>query len=310
MIIRRRATAAVYLIISAVSINVSASTINGNTAFSGGGIYNNTSGTVNAASNTFDNNSASDSGGGIYNTATITLDNNTVSSNTAANGGGIYNNFTATLNNNIVALNTADDGSDLLGRGSLGLAFTGSYNLIGNADGSEGVGDGTNQAGSTALPINPRLRTLQNNGGKTFTRALMSGSPAIDKGNSPAITLDQRGQARPYDYVNIANTGNGADIGAYEVQAAPASVSVGGRVFISIFKDLGLSGATVSLTDINGVVRETLTDELGYYNFENVTTGETYVVDVVKKPYRFTPQSVTPTEGVNDLNFLGSRFVK
>jgi hypothetical protein len=54
------------------------------------------------------------------------------------------------------------------------------------------------------------------NGGTTFNHALLFTSPAIDKGN--AFGTDQRASARPVDDATIINAGNGADIGAFEVQ--------------------------------------------------------------------------------------------
>jgi hypothetical protein len=69
--------------------------------------------------------------------------------------------------------------------------------------------------GSRAHPIDPRLAPLANNGGRTQTHALLSGSPAIDRGdNAGAPATDQRGVARPRD-----GDGNGSrivDIGAFE----------------------------------------------------------------------------------------------
>lgn len=285
------------------TLNIDASTISGNSATNGGGIFNNTSGTINATSNTIDGNSATGNGGGIYNTATITFTNNTITSNTAANGGGIYNNFTATLNNNLVALNTASDGNDLLGRGSLGNAFTGTYNLVGNADGSEGLGGSTNQSGSTLSPIAPLLGPLQNNGGPTFTRALLTDSPAIDKGNSPTLITDQRGQARPYDNLLISNVGNGADIGAFEVQAAPtaASVSISGRVITP--QKLGLTNARVTLTDLQGTSRTIRTGKFGSFRFTDVAAGETYIISVSARRYTFAPQVITVNEDIEELIF-------
>lgn len=224
------------------TLNINSSTINGNAANNGGnggGIFNNTSGTVNATNNTIDGNSAVNNGGGIYNAATITFTSNTISNNTAAKGGGIYNSFTATLNNNIVALNKASDGIDLLGRESLGNAFTGSYNLIGNADGSEGLA-ATNQLGSTESPIDPRIGILKDNGGATFTRALLTRSPAIDKGNSPSTITDQRGETRPYDNPLISNApgGDSTDIGAFERTFSPTPFDFDGdgKADISVFR--------------------------------------------------------------------------
>ena len=72
------------------------------------------------------------------------------------------------------------------------------------------------------------LGPLANNGGPTQTRALLAGSPAIDKGsptNDPItgapITTDQRGLPRPVDDPTIPNAsgGDGSDIGAFEAQS-------------------------------------------------------------------------------------------
>lgn len=289
------------------TLNIDASTISGNTAVTNGaGVFNGTSGTINATSDTIDGNAAGGNGGGIYNTATITITNSTVSGNMAAKGGGIYNNFTATMNNNIVALNSAVDGNDLLGRGSLGIAFTGTYNLIGNADGSEGVSSGTNQVGSTETPIDARLGPLQDNGGPTFTRAIAYGSPAIDQGNSSSIISDQTGRPRPYDVLSISNAGNGADIGAFEVQLAPtsATVSIGGRVLTARGGSRGVAGATVFLTDLNGNIRAARTNGMGYYQFAEVQTNQTYFMNVEAKRFQFDAQAVTVVIELTDLDFF------
>jgi len=78
------------------------------------------------------------------------------------------------------------------------------HNLSSDASGAfVGTGSMTN--------TNPRLGPLVNNGGPTFTLALLLGSPAIDTGALPgAPTSDQRGIARPQ--------GRGVDIGAYEFE--------------------------------------------------------------------------------------------
>lgn len=65
-----------------------------------------------------------------------------------------------------------------------------------------------------------QLGVLQNNSGPTPTHALGVGSIAIDKGNSFTLTSDQRGETRPCDDAAIPNAtgGDGADVGAFEVQ--------------------------------------------------------------------------------------------
>src|SRR5206468_543482 len=63
----------------------------------------------------------------------------------------------------------------------------------------------------------PLLGPLQDNGGPTFTHALLPGSPAVDAGNpnfTPPPDYDQRGPGFP----RVVN--GRIDIGAFEVQEA------------------------------------------------------------------------------------------
>jgi hypothetical protein len=82
----------------------------------------------------------------------------------------------------------------------------------------------SDKVGTVAAPIDPMLGALQNNGGQTDTRTLLSGSPAKDAGNmcvtnsncggvNPPTALlltDQRGTDFPRNYES------GVDIGAFE----------------------------------------------------------------------------------------------
>jgi hypothetical protein len=156
-------------------------------------------------------------GGGI--SGTWTLINCTVSSNSTAqagaeggseygmpdlpgqpgNGGGISG--SGQLLNTIVANNqAAGNGPDVSG------SFTSlGYNLIGTNDSSS---SGFGAAGDL-FNVNPLLGPLADNGGLTFTCALLPGSAAIDAGNSAgAPPYDQRGVMRPQ--------GAAFDIGAFE----------------------------------------------------------------------------------------------
>ena len=101
------------------------------------------------------------------------------------------------------------------------------FNLIGNNSGVT-ITPAQFQIRSAlpGSPINPMLGPLQNNGGPTLTRALLSGSPAIDKGHSSGLATDQRGFPRTFDQPMIPNAtgGDGTDIGAVE-SFAPFAVS-------------------------------------------------------------------------------------
>ncbi len=138
----------------------------------------------------------SNNGGGIYNNAdSLYITNSTFSDNQAAvDGGGIYNNGVLNYTNTIIA--NSLNGGDCVNLGSIGTNVS---NLV--EDGSC----------SAALSVDPLLGTLADNGGFTFTHALLEGSPAIDTGDLASCPgTDQRGVTRPQ--------GSECDIGAYEFE--------------------------------------------------------------------------------------------
>ncbi len=180
--------------------------------------------------------------------------------------------------------------------------------------GTTGITNGDanqNQVCSSASPIDPKLDpTLKLNGGTTLNHALLPGSPAIDKGNSFGSTTDQRGLTRPVDFLSIPNAtaGNGADIGAFEVQSAvtAASVSVSGRVIT--MSGRGIVNVRLSLTDSNGQVRTATTTSFGYYRFDAVQAGETYILSAIGKHYTFSQptQVMNVNEETTEVNFIAN----
>ncbi len=181
------------------TLTITGSTLSGDFArqSSGGGVLNTSTGTLTISGSTLSGETADGAGGGVYNLGTLTVSDSTLSGGNS-NGGlgeGIFNVKTATLNNDIVADNKVlGDLNDGGGQGT----FTGSNNLIGNGADQSGLTNGTNgnQVGTASSPIDPRLDLLRNNGGHTQTRALLPGSPAIDKGSNAFLpagtTTDQR----------------------------------------------------------------------------------------------------------------------
>lgn len=95
-----------------------------------------------------------------------------------------------------------------------------------------------------------------------------------------------------------------AGVQQYTIQVfAPtaATVSISGRVLTP--QGRGLINATVILTDTNGNVRTARSGTFGYYRFDEVEAGRTYIFSVRSKRYQFTPQVVNVTEDLTDLNF-------
>lgn len=85
-----------------------------------------------------------------------------------------------------------------------------------------------------------------------------------------------------------------------------AAVTVGGRVTTAGGR--GIRNASVTLTDASGNTRTTKTGALGSYRFPDVNAGETYIIGVKGKRYRFTEPSqvVNLTEESGSVNFVAS----
>jgi hypothetical protein len=179
----------------------------------------------------------------------LTLTNATLSGNSASiSGGGIFTSTSAlvtALRNTIIAGNTAPAAPDVAGT----LASQG-HNLIGDGTGGSGFA-ASDLVGTSSNPIDPKLGPLQNNGGPTFTMALLPGSPAIGAGDpTDAPMYDQRGPGFP-------RAVNGKiDIGAFEVQAVALTVqcSVTTPVLWPPNDQLVNVGLSVQVSDPNATI--------------------------------------------------------
>lgn len=181
-------------------------------------------------------------GGGIDNSGTLTMTNSTVSGNstgsTGGTGAGLWTVTTATLINCSIVFN--DSQAPFGGAGIDQFAHPSSvvnivntivagniragdpngpdvdesnynsqgHNLIGNAGGSTGFSATGDQVGTSAVPLNPRLAPLANNGGPTFTHALLAGSPALDAGSDAPLTTLNGGIDDSTAAINVADASN------------------------------------------------------------------------------------------------------
>ncbi|MFZ1755423.1 MAG: choice-of-anchor Q domain-containing protein, partial [Caldilineaceae bacterium] len=202
----------------------------------GGGVY--ATGPLTMTNSAIYANTASESGGGVHSSliggGPVTLQNSTISGNMASVGGGldvVAAGTAVTLRHVTIAHNQTAVGSNTPGglRLALGVSVSLANNIItanggssqcggstaltslgGNlsSDSSCGLTDSSDQPDTDAL-----LGPLQDNGGDTVTRALLSGSPAVDAANGThCLPTDQRGVARP--------SGAACDSGAYEADGS------------------------------------------------------------------------------------------
>jgi CSLREA domain-containing protein len=233
-------------------VTISHSTVSGNTSyFVSGGIDNSgissAKGILSVADSTISRNMDS----GILNQGVLTLTNVTLSDNV---DDGLTNEGTAALTNVTLSGNSSAgiqnyQGTALLTNVTInlnnqyGIYQNGSYytqtvtlsnTLIANTTGGvncyvyaiplQSYGYNLSSDGSCAAYLNwpgdlnntnPQLSPLANNGGSTFTHALLPGSPAIDaiplgtNGCGTTLITDQRGVPRPQ--------GSACDLGAFEL---------------------------------------------------------------------------------------------
>jgi hypothetical protein len=174
---------------------------------------------VTVSNTTLSGNSVSGDGGAIYNIggafhagASLSITNSTITDNFATgNGGNIYNSHGqgyGQLELGSTILNAGSSGENIFNDG--GTVTSLGYNV------SSDDGRGFLTGNGDQINTNPMLGPLQDNGGPTFTHALLPGSAATDTGNpsfTPPPFFDQRGPG-------FARVVNGRiDIGSFEAQS-------------------------------------------------------------------------------------------
>jgi hypothetical protein len=159
---------------------------------------------------TISDNVAGLTGGAIYDHALVSIANSTFSGNSAGSGGCIYNDggvppLAVEISNTV--FNAGASGGNIFNNG--GTITSLGYNLSSDEGGGFLTGPGDQ------INTDPLLGPLQDNGGPTFTHALLPSSPAIDAGDpsfTPPPFYDQRGSG----FDRVVN--GRIDIGSFEVQ--------------------------------------------------------------------------------------------
>ena len=284
------------------TVTMNNTTVSGNSAanrsFGGGGISSYLDTNVTLSNSTISGNSINTNGGGIFvqgsrfNLNNVTIANNTadLDANGTGNGGGIFQTGDGTLNvrNTIIATNS--DNSAVTVHPDVSGTFTDlGNNLIGISNGSTGFTVST-LVGTIDNPIDPKLGSLQNNGGSTQTQALLPGSPALNTGVSvPRVTIDQRGVSR----TGIRDTS--PDIGAYEAirvlfSSPTYSVDSDSRGFAPITVQVdrtpprGVGGnVTVNYSTNNNtaIAGADYTTTRGTLTFTNTLTSQTFNIPIL-----------------------------
>jgi hypothetical protein len=191
------------------TITINNSTLSDNRGeFAAGAILNgfSTGASLTVSNSTLSGNTTQLHGGGIFNGGQAVITNSTLSDNSGMTAGAIVNRL-GTLEMTNTVLNRGDLGPNI--SNDIGTVTSHGYNLC--DDNCAGVLNGPGDQ----LNAEPLLGPLQDNGGPTFTHALLLGSPAIDSGDpnfTPPPVFDQRGPG----FDRVVN--GRIDKGSFEVQ--------------------------------------------------------------------------------------------
>jgi hypothetical protein len=111
-------------------------------------------------------------------------------------------------------------------------------------------------------------------------------------------------------------TGTGSSATTYQVKsgfftAAPlaataASVTIGGTVRTATGR--GIRNAVVVLTNASGALRYATTGAFGYFRFDNIPAGETYVLRIKAKRFEFAHgvQILFVSEDTDNIEFIAN----
>lgn len=106
---------------------------------------------------------------------------------------------------------------------------------------------------------------------------------------------------------NIAGADDGLAIDDFSIQIlgpSAANASISGRVLMSTGR--GVFGARLSVADANGNVKTSLSNPFGYYRFEDMTVGQTYIMSVHSKRYEFVENTrvLTLNDDLTGIDFV------
>lgn len=81
-----------------------------------------------------------------------------------------------------------------------------------------------------------------------------------------------------------------------------ANVSVAGRVVTA--NGYGVRNARVTLTGQNGAILTAISNSFGYYRFDRVASGETYVLNATARRYSFNPRTISVNDQMTDVDLV------
>lgn len=177
----------------------------------------------------------------------------------------------------------------------------GSPGVIAFGDGSGGYGFGGGGSGSGSVIIG-----VGGGGGGGGYGGGNGGDPAVGGGGGSSFVATTGSAITRTNGTNGGGTARNGSVSVVALAPTAAAVSVGGRVLT--MSGRGILNVRLSLTDSSGQVRTTVSTSFGYYRFDDVQVGETYILSATGKHYTFSQpvQVLNINDETNGVNFIAN----
>lgn len=106
----------------------------------------------------------------------------------------------------------------------------------------------------------------------------------------------------------VSNSPFAVTSGFWNFTLAPTAANVGISGQVRTANGNGIRNVIVMLVPPSGIIRVTQTGSFGYFKFENIEVGGTYIISVSAKRYAFGQPTVIRTvqEDITDLEFVAN----
>ena len=169
-----------------------------------------------------------------------------------------------------------------------------------SGDSSYTIASGTSMAGPHVAGVVALLWSAR----PQLARNIEATKTILQNTANPVVTVSPVQTCGGIASTQIPNNSFGyGRVDALAAYNATPLVSVSGNVFTPDLR--GLRNAVVVITDPPGNTQQVTTNSFGSYQFNNVQSGQSYVISVVSKHYRFLSQNLMVSATLTGVNFVG-----
>jgi len=132
----------------------------------------------------------------------------------------------------------------------------------------------------------------------------------VNPGTANGTIISNTARVQDFFFLFTDPQGNNQSIARTTVTTTPtaATVSVSGRVMTASGR--GIRNVVIRLTDSEGNLRTAISNSFGYYRFNDVEAGATYILTATGKRFSFSQPSqvLNINDETDGVNFIGSPF--